>query len=257
MSKNLNTKKFNAIKHGVSSRHGLLPWENAMDYAELEAQWRREFRPHGTLLADRFASMMRNRWQQERNSQATALSVACHPFGRAVAEAAGGGDWVEAARRHLDGVNARLITLMQTGEQFKKQAVRAETAAEVKRLITAAEKCADAAQRIATENEQAMKFFLGIGDESKKQADRDVELDGKFNKLLTSYFQVEQMLVTRVKLVPHLSHHTSADDLGDFDDELPEELESKGGHSTSQKRLVDSAEGDHGELGSWDTPPEH
>jgi hypothetical protein len=257
MAKLVNPKIFNAVKHGVSSRHGLLPGENREDYASLEAQWRGELQPRGPILNNLLDGIVRNRWLGKRNSQATAIFAACHPFGRAVAAAAGGGDWVEAARRHLDGVNARLITLMQTGEQFKKQAVRAETAAEVKRLITAAEKCADAAQRIATDNEQAMKFFLGIGDESKKQADRDVELDGKFNKLLTSYFQVEQMLVTRVKLVPHLSHHTSADDLGDFGDELPEELESKGGHSTSQKRLVDPAEGDHGELGSWDMPPEH
>jgi hypothetical protein len=89
----VNPNKYNALKHGVSSRHGLLPSENAKDYAALEAQWRHELRPHGTVREDRFAGIMRNRWQQKRNDQAAATFVACHPFGRAVTEAAGEGDW--------------------------------------------------------------------------------------------------------------------------------------------------------------------
>ena len=257
MSKNLNTKKFNAIKHGVSSRHGLLPWENAMDYAELEAQWRREFRPHGTLLADRFASMMRNRWQQERNSQATALSGACHPFGRAVAEAAGEGDWVETARKILSDVNAQLKTLVQFAAALEKRLPTFENAADKKRLIKVTEKYADAAQRIADRHDMAMEFFLGLGDEIRKQADRDTELDGKFSKLVTNYFQSEQMLATRDKQLPQKSRQTSADAHDDFIDELPEKSEPKGGHPIPGKTALREPAKEVSDAGDWDwdTPP--
>jgi hypothetical protein len=62
MTKLINSNKYNALKHGVSSKHGLLPYEKATDYASLEAQWRRELQPHGMLLEDRFAGIMHNRW---------------------------------------------------------------------------------------------------------------------------------------------------------------------------------------------------
>lgn len=113
MLKFRNPNRFNALKHGVSSRHGLLPDEKATDYASLGAQWRRELQPHGTVLEDRFAGIVRNRWQQKRNDQAAANFASCHPFGRAVAEAAGDGDWVETARKLLSDLNAQLEKLEQ------------------------------------------------------------------------------------------------------------------------------------------------
>jgi hypothetical protein len=222
MRKPINPKISNALKHGVSSMHGLLPWENAKDYAALEAQWRRELRPHGTVREDRFAGIMRNRWQQKRNDQAAATFVACHPFGRAVAEAAGEGDWVETARKLLSDLDVQLAKIVQIAESLRKQAATTENAADKKRLSKAADKWADAAQRIADRHDMAMDFFLGLSDESKKQADRDTELDGKFNKLLTGYFQAEQMLATREKHLPHVSHQLSVDAHDDFIDELPE-----------------------------------
>jgi predicted ribosome quality control (RQC) complex YloA/Tae2 family protein len=218
----LNPKKFNSLKHGVSSRHGLLPREKAEDYAALEAQWCRELRPHGTILEDRFTSIVRNGWQLERSSQAPAIFASCHPFGRAVAEAIGEGDWDETARKLLSDLNAQLKKLEQVAESLRKQAATTENAADRKRLIKAAEKWADAAQRIADRHDMAMEFFLGLGDEIRKQADRDAELDGKFNKLLTSYFQHEQMLATRDKQLPQKSRQSSADAHDDFIDELPE-----------------------------------
>ena len=111
---------------------------------------------------------------------------------------------------------------MQTAELLRKQAVTIENAADRKRRNKAADKLADAAQRIATQYEQAMKYFLGVGDENKKQADRDVEFDGKLNKQLTKYFYFEQMLATRDKQLPQKSRQSSADAHDDFIDELPE-----------------------------------
>ena len=222
MKKFFNVRRFNAIKHGVSSRQGLLSWEKAKDYAALEAQWRRELQPHGTVLEDRFGAIVHNRWQLERSRQAPANFTSCHPFGCAVAEAVGEGDWVETARKLLSDLNAQLEKLEQVAESLRKQAATTENAADKKRLSKAADKWADAAQHIADRHDMAMEFFLGLSDESKKQADRDTELDGKFNKLLTGYFQTEQMLATREKHLPQVSHQSSVDAHDDFIDELPE-----------------------------------
>ena len=252
MRKLLNSKKFNAIKHGVSSKHGLLPYEKATDYAALEAQWRRELRPHGTLLEDRFASIMRNRWLQKRNDQAAATFVACHPFGRAVAEAAGEGDWVETARKLLSDLDAQLAKIVQVAELLRKQAATTENAADKKRLSKAADKWADAAQRIADRHDMAMEFFLGLGDEIRKQADRDAELDGKFNKLLTSYFQHQQMLATRDKQLPQKSRQSSADAHDDFINELPEKSEPKGGHPIPGKTALPEPAKEVSDAGDWD-----
>src|ERR1035437_7830262 len=211
MSKSRNSKIFNALKHGVSSRHGLLPNEKAKDYAALEAQWRRELQPHGTVLEDRFAAIVHNRWQLERSRQAPANFTSCHPFGCAVAEAVGEGDWVETARKLLSDLNAQLEKLVQVAESLRKQAATTESAADKRRLSKAADKWADAAQRIADRHDMAMEFFLGLGDEIRNQADRDAELDGRFNKLLTSYYQHEQMIATRDKQPPQKSRQSSAD----------------------------------------------
>jgi hypothetical protein len=236
----------------------LLPWEKAKDYAALEAQWRRELRPHGTVLEDQFACIMRNRWLRQRNSQAMAIFVACHPFGRAVAEAAGEGDWVETAGQQVGDLNPKLITLAQTTEPLRKQAATTENAADGKRLSKAADKLGDAAQRLAAQYEQAMKFFLGLGDENKKQADRDVELDGRFNKLLTSYFQVEQMLATRDKQLPQKSRQSSVDARDEFIDELSEKSEPKATRPIPEKKAIpdlkkDGFDGDD----DWGAAPKH
>jgi len=258
MKKFFNVKRFNAIKHGVSSRQGLLSWEKAKDYAALEAQWRRELRPHGTLLEDRFTGIMRNRWQQQRNDQAAATFVACHPFGRAVAEAAGEGDWVETARKLLSDLDAQLAKIVQIAESLRKQAATTENAADKKRLSKAADKWADAAQHIADRHDMAMEFFLGLSDESKKQADRDAELDGRFNKLLTSYFQYEQILATRDKQLPQKSRQSSADVHDEFIDELAEKSEPKAARPSPEKKtLAEPAKDSFYDDDDWGTAPKH
>jgi len=258
MRKLLNSKKFNAIKHGVSSKHGLLPYEKATDYAALEVQWRRELQPHGTVLEDRFAAIVHNRWQLERSRQAPAIFASCHPFGCAVAEAVGEGDWVETARKLLSDLNAQLEKLEQVAESLRKQAATTENAADKKRLSNAADKWADAAQRIADRHDMAMEFFLGLGDEIRKQADRDAELDGKFNKLLTSYFQHEQMLATRDKQLPQKSRQSSADAHDDFIDELPEKSEPKAARPIPENKTLPDPKKDVFDDDDWgSTPSKH
>jgi hypothetical protein len=256
MTKLVNPNMFNAVKHGVSSRHGLLPWENPDDYASLEAQWRRELRPHGAILENLFAAIVRNRWLRQRNDQAMAIFAACHPFGRAVAENSQG-SWLETARKFLSGLDAALKKLEQLAESLRKQAAATQNTADRKRLIKAADKYSDTAQSIAANHERVMSFFVGLGEEIRKQSDREVELDGKFNKQLTNYFQVEQMLATRVKLLPHLSHQSSADNPGGVDEALHEKSEPKGALPMSEKKgLADPAD-DVSDDDDWDIEPKH
>ena len=82
-------------------------------YAALEAQWHRELRPQGLILKNLVTGIVRNLWLQLRNVQATAIYASCHPFGRTIAEAAGDGDWVEAARKHSDDLNARHMAIVE------------------------------------------------------------------------------------------------------------------------------------------------
>jgi hypothetical protein len=254
----LNPKKYNALKHGVSSRYGLLPHEAAKDYAALDAQWRLELQPHGTVLENRFASIVRNRWQLERSNQAPAIFASCHPFGRAVAEAVGEGDWVETARKLLSDLNAQLEKLDQFAESLRKRAATTENAADKKRLIKAAEKWAGALQHIADRHDMAMEFFLGLGDEIRKQADRDAELDGRFNKLLTSYFHDEQMLATRDKQLPQKSRQSSADVHDEFIDELAEKSEPKAARPSPEKKtLAEPAKDSFYDDDDWGTAPKH
>jgi hypothetical protein len=255
MSKFRNPNRYNALKHGVSSKHGLLPYEKATDYASLEAQWRREFRPHAMLLEDTFAGMIDNRWQRKRSRQAPAIFASLHPFGRAVAEAAGGGDWDETARKLLSDLDTQLKKLEQAAELLTKQAATTENAADKKRLSKAADKLANAAQRIADRHDMAMEFFVGIGNETRKQADRDAELDGKFHKLLTSYFQYEQMLATRDKQLPQKNRQSSTDAHDDFIDELPEKLEPKTARPIPENKALPDLKKDDFVDDDWESTP--
>jgi hypothetical protein len=258
MPKFQNPNRYNALKHGVSSKYGLLPYEKATDRAELEAQWHREFQPHAMLLEDTFASMIDNRWQRKRSRQAPAIFASCHPFGRAVAKAAGEGDWDETARKLLSDVYAQVGKLVQVAESQRKQAATTENAADKKRFSKAADKLANAAQRIADQLRMAMEFFVGIGDETRKQADRDAELDGKFNKLVTTYFYHEQMLATRDKQVPQKSRQSSADAHDDFIDGLPEKLEPKAARPISEDKALPDPKKDDFVDDDWgSTPSKH
>ena len=258
MPKFQNPNRYNALKHGVSSKHGLLPYEKATDYASLKAQWRRELQPHGTVLEDRFGAIVHNRWQLERSRQAPAIFASCHPFGCAVAEAVGEGDWVETARKLLSDLYAQLAKIVQVAESLREQAATTENAADKKRLSKAADKWADAAQRLADRHDMAMEFFLGLGDEIRKQADRDAELDGKFNKLLTSYFQHEQMLATRDKQLPQKSRQSSADVHDEFIDELAEKSEPKAARPSPEKKtLAEPAKDSFYDDDDWGTAPKH
>jgi hypothetical protein len=258
MYKYINESKYNALKHGVSSMQGLLPNEKPEDYAALEAQWVHEYQPHGMILKSVVTCIVRNRWLSLRNSQSMAIFVSCHPFGRAVAEAAGDGDWVETARKLLSDLNAQLKKIGQAAESLCEQAATTENAADKKRLSKAAAKLADAAQHIANRHDMAMEFFLGLGDEIKKQADRDMDLDGKLDKLMTSYYRNEQMLATREKHPPFVSHQSSVDVHDEFIDELPENSEPKAAHPVSEKKVLpDSKKDSFDNDDDWVAPQKH
>jgi hypothetical protein len=117
---------------------------------------------------------------------------------------------------------------------------------------------ADAAQRIATSYEQAMKYVHGVSDENKKQADRDVEFDGKLTKLLTKYFYFEQMLATRDEQLPQMSRRSSADVHDEFVDELAEKSEPKAARPSPEKKTVaEPAKDGFNDDDDWGSAPKH
>jgi hypothetical protein len=91
----------------------------------------------------------------------------------------------------------------------RRQAKTTENAANWKRLVKAAEKFADAAQRIAERHDMAI----------------DAEPDGKHNEQLTGYAMAQQMLAILAKFLPPVGHQSSAEE-PDFE-ELHEKPEPK------------------------------
>ena len=173
-------------------------------------------------------------------------------------EAAGEDDWDETARKLLSDLDTQLKKLEQAAESLRKQAATTENAADKKRLSKAADKLANAAQHIADRHDMAMEFFLGVGDETRKQADRDAELEGKFNKLLTTYFHYEQMGATRDKQLPQKSRQSSAGAHDDFIDELPEKLEPKAARPIPENKALPDPKKDDFDDDDWgSTPSKH
>ena len=56
-----------------------------------------------------------------------------------------------------------------------------------------------------------MQFFLGLDEAMRKQADRDGDLDARFQKNVTNYFRQEQYEAARPKLLPQESKKSPPD----------------------------------------------
>jgi hypothetical protein len=76
-------------------------------------------------------------------------------------------------------------------------------------------------RRIANLSEKSMEFFMGLGEENAKQADRAIQLNAHLQKAYTHYFQLEEYVTTKSNLqLEHLktieatpaSKHSDGDD---------------------------------------------
>lgn len=108
----------------------------------------------------------------------------------------------------------------------RRQAKTTENAANWKRLVKAAEKFADAAQRIAERQDMAI----------------DAEPDGKHNEQLTGYAMAQQMLAILAKFLPPVGHQSSAEE-PDFE-ELHEKPEPKDVRPIPKKKALPNPEKD-------------
>ena len=90
--------RFNAVRHGILSRHTVLPWEDADEYAALVASLVAEHRPRGPTeghLVEELAGIM---WRKRRLRLAEASA-----HRRGLEHAAKRSDTVKTALAHLDG----------------------------------------------------------------------------------------------------------------------------------------------------------
>ena len=65
----------------------------------------------------------------------------------------------------------------------------------------------DDVRRIANQGQMILEFFMGIGEENAKQAERAIELNAQFHKLFTHYMQLEEYVAARNKLRPTSIEH--------------------------------------------------
>ena len=108
----------------------------------------------------------------------------------------------------------------------RRQTKTTENAANWKRLVKAAEKFADAAQRIA----------------DRRDMDINAGPDGKHNEPLTGYVMAQQMLATLAKPLPLVGHQSSAEE-PDFA-ELHEKPEPKDVRPILKKKALHAPEKD-------------
>ncbi len=90
--------RFNAVKHGILSRYTVLPWEDADEYAALEASLVAEHCPRGPTEAHLVEELAGIIWRKQRHRLGEASA-----HQRGLAHAAKGSDTVEAALAHLGG----------------------------------------------------------------------------------------------------------------------------------------------------------
>ena len=87
---------------------------------------------------------------------------------------------------------------------------------------------------------------------------RDVEFDGKLTKLLTKYFNFEQMLATRDEQLPQMSRRSSADVHDEFVDEPAEKSEPKAARPSPEKKTVaEPAKDSFYDDDDWGSAPKH
>jgi hypothetical protein len=65
-------------------------------------------------------------------------------------------------------------------------------------------------RRIANLSQNSLEFFIGLGEENAKQADRAIQLNAHLQKTYTHYLQLEEYVTTKNKLQPARIEHLKA-----------------------------------------------
>jgi hypothetical protein len=209
--------KLNALRHGIYSKSGLLPWEDPEEFAARRRKTLDSLRPWHPMLEQTAEEIVMLEWMLVRNQRSTLFYALCEPFGREIAKYKGK-DWTENANKLISQRDAALLPIAEASRAIIGSAAHVDEPKQSKRLEKIGKKIAIGINRIAKKFELTSAFFLGLDDQNLKQAQRAMEIQTHLQKMRAQYFELEQWLVTRNKLVPQLEMKPASDGGTEVDD---------------------------------------
>ena len=210
--------KLNALRHGVFAKSGLTPWEDPEEFAAHQKKTVSALKPWHLMLEQMAEEIVWFQWLLIRNQRSSLLYALCEPFGREVAKHKGQDDWTVVASNLISQRDAGLSSIAEAGRSIIAMGRHIDDPKQSKRFEKIGTKIAVGLNRVARQYELSSEYFLGLADETIKQADRAMELLAHLRKTREQYFELEQWLVTRNKLVPQLEEKRASDTDAEFDD---------------------------------------
>jgi hypothetical protein len=198
--------KLTALKHSVHSK-GRAPWEDADAFEANRRKWREYLRPFDPLLEEACEELAMLDWQRRRNRKSLLLYALCEPFGQIIAQHPDQ-EWTDVATNLLkkrDEDFSRIIDALKHLQEWAKQINDPKLE---KRILNQLADIQSVLRRIASLQEITLEYFMGLGEENRKQAERAIEFNASLHKLFTHYMQLEEYVAARNKLRPACIEHS-------------------------------------------------
>jgi hypothetical protein len=202
------TAKLLALKHSVFSK-GKAPWEDANEFEANRTKWREHFKPFDPLLEGAAEEVAMMDWLRRRNRNSLVLYALCEPFGQLVAQHQGQ-EWTDAASKLLKKRDEDFSSIIDAHKCLTEWAKASNDPKLEKRILKELASIKEELRRIANVSQLSLEFFMGIGEENAKQAERATQLNAGFQKLYTQYLQLEEYLIAKNKLHPPRIEHLEA-----------------------------------------------
>jgi hypothetical protein len=197
--------KLSALTHSVYSK-GKAPWEDPNEFEAHRRKWRDCLAPSDPLLEAAAEEVAMFDWLRRRNRNSGLLYALCEPFGQIVAQYPEQ-EWSDVANKLLRKRDEDFTTIVDTHKRLQEWAKGSNDPKFEEQLLKALAKLQHELRRIANQGEVALEFFMGIGEENAKQAERAIELNAGFHKAYTHYMQLEEYAAARKKLRPACIEH--------------------------------------------------
>jgi hypothetical protein len=214
--------KLNALKHGFYGKFGLLPWEKTEDFEAMREKILSSLRPWDPILEKIADEIVMMEWLLLRNQRSSLLYALCEPFGRAVEKHRNDDDWTAVASKLINQRDAGILPIAKASQIIIKSHSNPKQS---RRLEKLGKIIASGINRVAHQYELTSEYFLGLDDQTMKQAERAMELQSHLQKMRAQYFDLEQWLVTRNKLVPQLEVKPASDTDAEVDDLMADDEE--------------------------------
>ncbi len=197
--------KLTALKHSVHSK-GKAPWEDTDAFEANRRKWREYLHPSDPLLEEACEELAMLDWQRRRNRTSLLLFALCEPFGQIIAQHPEQ-EWTDVATNLLKKRDEDFSKIVDSHKELHEWAKRINDPKLEKRIVNELVEIQSVLRRIAGQQEVVLEYFMSLGEENRKQAERAIELNAHLHKLFTYYMQLEEYVAARNKLRPACIQH--------------------------------------------------